>query len=278
VENERDGDRGKAAGAANQIGTSYEARLNPAPMTGQVIRPGFAVTVRGCRASGYDSGVIDQMPVWDGITQRDVFTEDGLRDRLAFADAARGQDWPRVFAFLEACPDWINVTRPGGTSLFAPLHQAAYGGAPRDVIERLVALGAWRTLRNARGERPLDVLDWRRHPDLVGPLEPRLRRGVPAETLRKLQAHFHAVIRGRADDLVTRYEVRLPELEPLLELGDTEVWFAVPGFYGGFRYRLEQAGTNARLVAESFCRISGGSGQRHEITADGSRLVAEGFV
>jgi hypothetical protein len=93
-----------------------------------------------------------------------------------------------------------------------------------------------------------------------------------------LQAHFHAVIRGRADDLITRYEVRLPELEPLLELRDPEIWFAVPGMYGGFRYRLEGTGTDARLVTESFCRIAGGSGQRHEVTTDGSRLVAEGFV
>ena len=197
---------------------------------------------------------------------------------MAFADAARAQDWPRVLELLETWPEWINVSRPGGTARFAPLHHAADGGAPRDVIERLVALGAWRTLRNSSGQRPIDVLDWRRHPDLVSAHEPRLRHGVPPEALQRLQAHFHAVIRGRVDDLITRYEVRLPELEPLLELGDTEVWFAVPGMYGGFKYRLEGSGNNARLVTESFCRVSGGSGQRHEITADGSRLVAEGFV
>jgi hypothetical protein len=222
--------------------------------------------------------VIDRAPVWDGMTQREAFTEDALRDRLAFADAARAFDWPRVFELLARWPDWINVARPGGTSLFAPLHQAACGGAPRDVIERLVDLGAWRTLRNARGERPIDVLDWRRHPTLVGPLEPRLRHAVPAAALQKLQAHFHAVIRGRADDLITRYAVRLPELEPLLELDDQEVWFPVPGMYGGFRYHLEGSGIDARLVTESFCRVAGGSGQRHDITTDGSRLVAEGFV
>jgi len=222
--------------------------------------------------------VVDWTPVWDGITRRDLFTEEGLRDWMAFPDAARASDWPRVFEFLASSPDWINVTRPGGTSRFAPLHQAAYGGAPRVVVEHLVALGAWRTLRNARGERPIDLLDWRRHPTLVGPLEPRLRHAVPADVLQALQVHFHAVIRGRADDLITRYEVRLPELEPLLELRDPEIWFAVPGMYGGFRYRLEGTGTDARLVTESFCRISGGSGQRHEVTTDGSRLVAEGFV
>jgi hypothetical protein len=70
-----------------------------------------------------------------------------------------------------------------------------------------------------------------------------------------LQAHFHAVIRGRADDLITRYEMRLPELEPLLELRDPEIWLAVPGMYGGFRDRLEGTGKDARIVTESLpCR------------------------
>jgi hypothetical protein len=48
--------------------------------------------------------------------------------------------------------------------------------------------------------------------------------------------------------------------------------------YGGFNYRLERAGVEPLLLAESFCRVAGGSGQRHEITASGSRLVEEGFA
>jgi hypothetical protein len=218
------------------------------------------------------------MPTWDGITRPDIFNGEALRQRMALADAARAFDWPRVFACLASWPDWINVSRPGGTSWFAPLHQAAYGGAPRYVIERLIDLGAWRTLRDARGQRPIDVLDSKRHPELVSALEPRLRHAVPADVLAKLQTHFHGVIRGRADDLITRFSIRLPELEPLLELEDPEVWFPVLGMYGGFGYRLEGSGAAARLVTESFCRVAGGSGQRHEITAGGSRLVAEGFV
>ena len=71
---------------------------------------------------------------------------------------------------------------------------------------------------------------------------------------------------------------RLPELEPLLELDKAEMWFPIPGMYGGFSYRLECAGANTLLIAESWCRVVGGSGQRHEITAVGSRLTEEGFV
>ena len=47
--------------------------------------------------------------------------------------------------------------RPGGHSRYTVLHQAAHGGAPVAVVEQLLALGAWRTIRTACGERPVDV-------------------------------------------------------------------------------------------------------------------------
>jgi hypothetical protein len=48
--------------------------------------------------------------------------------------------------------------------------------------------------------------------------------------------------------------------------------------YGGFYYRLDAAGVDAKLISESWSRVVGGSGQRHEVTSEGSRLVDEGFV
>lgn len=41
---------------------------------------------------------------------------------------------------------------------------------------------------------------------------------------------------------------------------------------------LTLEGVDAKLVVSSWCRVSGGSGQRHEITSAGSTLVEEGFV
>ena len=64
----------------------------------------------------------------------------------------------------------------------------------------------------------------------------------------------------------------------MLELRRPHLWFPVPGMYGGFRCRLEEAGDDARLVVDSFCRVVSGSGQRHAITSSGSELVEEGFV
>src|SRR5271169_2061140 len=72
--------------------------------------------------------------VWDGVVR--------------LADAARSYDWRRVFTILDEHQQLVNTTRPGGSSLYAALHQAAYGGAPTDVVLRLVELGAWRTLQN----------------------------------------------------------------------------------------------------------------------------------
>lgn len=220
--------------------------------------------------------------VWDGIIRVDALEESRNRFRQELADAAKRYDWSQVTTVLRENPDLVNTTRPGGSSLYVPLHQAAHGGAPVDVVQELVDLGAWRTLQNARGERPVDVAERRGHRRLRGILEPQFRRHVPNGVLLRIQAHFHEVILGRAADEVRRWGLRLPDLEPLLELERQDpslpVWFAVPGMYGGFAYHLRSDGVEAVLVSESWCRVVEGSGQRHEITSSGSRLAEEGFV
>lgn len=116
------------------------------------------------------------------------------------------------------------------------------------------------------------------HHHLEDALAPEVCREVPRRLLEELEAHFHEVIMGRVEGLIDQYRLRLPPLEPLLELKDPEMWFPVPGMYGGFHYRLEHAGDTPLVVAESWCRVSGGSGQRPEIDPYGSKLVGEGFV
>lgn len=103
-------------------------------------------------------------------------------------------------------------------------------------------------------------------------------RQAPEETLRAIQQHFHAVIRGRAAELIDKHGLELPELAPLVGSDEPEAWSPIPGMYGGFRYRLEGEGEQAKLITESRCRVVSGSGQRHEITVRGSKLVDEGFV
>lgn len=188
-----------------------------------------------------------------------------------------GTDHP-YFRGGAAHKELVNTTRPDGSSLFTPLHQAAHGGAPVEVAQRLIDMFAWRTLQNALSERSLDVAERYGHRHLLGVLTPEYKHHVPAGVALKIQANFHAVIRGRVDQPLPGHRLRLPELEPLLELDRPRMWFPVPGMYGGFRYRLAAVGVEAKLVSESWCRVADGSGQRHEITSAGSRLVEEGFV
>lgn len=216
--------------------------------------------------------------LWDGMTQPETINESSLQSRIELADAAKAGDWTKVLTVLESDSALINVCRPGGESLFAPIHQAAYCGASESVVQRLIDAGAWRTLQNSRGERAVDVAQRRGHAHLSPLLEPVFKHRVPMGVLLKVQSNFHGVIRGRVDELLQQHELRLPVLEPLLELDTAEMWFPVPGMYGGFSYRLETFGVDAILVAESWCRVSEGSGQRHQITSRGSQLVAEGFV
>lgn len=87
------------------------------------------------------------------------------------------------------------------------------------------------------------------------------------------------MIRERACKLVEEHALRLPQLDPLLEMeAGGEIWFPVPGMYGGFKVGLVGDGVDAKLVVENWCRVVEGSGQRHEITCRGSNLVEEGFV
>lgn len=215
---------------------------------------------------------------WDGITRGATLKDGPERQRHQLADLAKRYEWDAVLAFLAEHRDLVNVTRPDGESWYAALHQAAHGGAPAQVAERLIELGAWRLLPTATRERPFEIARRRGHAHLLGPLEPRPVIDVPAEKLAEIQRHFHEVIRGHAAGLIDQNGLRLPELAVLTESEPPAAYFAVPGMYGGFHYRLCQAETGWLLTSASWSRIVGGSGRRYEISAAGAQLVDEGFV
>ena len=101
---------------------------------------------------------------------------------------------------------------------------------------------------------------------------------VDPNTLRAIERHFHEVIRARDAKFVDGPVAALPDLAEALSCDEPKAWFPVPGMYGGFSYWFEGEGPEARLVVESWCRVCVGSWQRHMITAEGSKLVEEGFV
>lgn len=95
--------------------------------------------------------------------------------------------------------------------------------------------------------------------------------------LAPLEHHFHALIRERAGDLITG-DLILPSLADLADAPDRTAWFPVPGMYGGFSYRLAGEEEAPMLIVENWCRVVEGSGERHEVTGEGYRLVEKGFV
>lgn len=211
---------------------------------------------------------------WDGVTLRSTYNDGlvALRDRLA--DAARDGDWPAVFTLLGTAKTSVNNWRVGGASWYSVLHQAAWHGADTGTVVRLVEAGGWRTLRTHDGQCPEDIAAQRGHRHLAELLAPAPRHPVSRELREGLERGLHSVVMTRAGNLVAKERLRLPELDPLTELANPSCWFPVPGMYGGFGYRLD----GEELEVKSWCRVSGGSGQTHRITAHAVELVDSGWA
>lgn len=95
-----------------------------------------------------------------------------------------------------------------------------------------------------------------------------------------IEKRFHDVINGRCHFLewAKNPDRNMPRItEDLLGREERE-WFPVPGMYGGFAYELTEGADGLTLTVESWCRVVGGSGQRHIITPDSTELVEVGFV
>ncbi len=219
---------------------------------------------------GAASTIMNEL-TWYGETRYGTFNERLDEERRRLADAAKAADWPSVFDVLSRDATLVNTWRLEGSSLYTPLHQAAHTGAPASVVERLLELGAWRTLRNAKKERPVDVAVRTGHKNLEKLLEPRLVRSVLKESLMPLRAYLHGVIRARAERLVEEHALRLPEVEPLLEYRTPSMWFAVPGMHGGFRLHFEKGRgkQGPALLVESSCNVVEGSGECRRVTVFG---------
>ncbi len=100
----------------------------------------------------------------------------------------------------------------------------------------------------------------------------------PATELERVREHFHTLIRSRAGAGLGDQASSLPELSANTGSEEEPAWFAVAGMDGGFKYWWDTSAAGLRLISESWSQRTPGSGQLHEITADGARLLGEGFV
>lgn len=213
---------------------------------------------------------------WHGVDDPRTADPAELARSMALADAARDFNWPTVFGLLRADPPWVNRSRLGGASGFAPLHQAAHGGAPLEVAQTLLDTGALRTLRTAAGERAVDVARRRGHLHLLEILEPRGLLAVSMEKLQAVEQGVHAVIRGREGvlPLLERCSMRLPPLEVLTEIPARQLWFPVPGMYGGFHLQLGVVVDEPVCLVDSWVRVVEGSEERVAVTRGGAVRLA----
>lgn len=118
------------------------------------------------------------------------------------ANAASAGEWHHVFQILDQDRaegrSLVNTWRPGGVSWSTPLHQAARQGAGAEIVEALLARGAWRGMPDAAGLLPLDLAVREHHVDLVELL-------VPPETTAQERAVLWAleVQLGKAIELIS---------------------------------------------------------------------------
>lgn len=222
---------------------------------------------------------MDAHLIWDGVTQPESLSRKEREAREKLASSAYHSDWNSVFQILRQNSEWVNFTKVGGVSRYTPLHQAAYNGAPIEVVEVLLYMGAWRAIRNQHGKRPIDIAQDQNHQHLFEILEPVYHQKIPTDILQDLQNNFHDVIIGRAKEQVEENQLNLPELEPMLEYDSAcPFWFGIPGMFGGFKYWLENRWDSTLLISESWSYVVKGSGERHIVTPFGCTLVAKGFV
>ena len=212
---------------------------------------------------------------WQGVLDPDVLNSALVAHAARLADAAKAGRWDTVLELVEGRSTWsdANQWRVTGRSWFTPLHQAAWLGAPVDVAERLLRAGAWRSLRTADGDRPIDIARKRGHHHL---LETLAVRDVSASDQRRFVAwdsYLADLIAERTRHVEPVRFRPVPTELLVMEQMDT-LWVSYPGMYGGFNLSVHRD----RLFVESWSRVVGGSGQAHIITENGCVLVEEGFA
>lgn len=222
---------------------------------------------------------------WNGVLNPTLISDSAVAAAHQLADAAKAGDWATVFRLLDHKADSLEINwwRPGGTAWFTILHQAAWHGAPVKVAAELIRRGALRTTVDSRGRTPRDILMDRHgatktaavrpHRALAECLAPPPKR-LASPTISALDQHLSEVIDGRIrgrlyDGRDPRELLRYPSAAVLHEAPNQQLWFPVPGFYGGFLITLRGDALDVR----SWCRVVEGSERTHLVTEYGTTLV-----
>lgn len=216
--------------------------------------------------------------LWDAVLERSDLEPTVLALRDALSDAVEQGHWAHVATLLDRTDDDLpsalsaNALRAGDRSGTAPLHHAALQGAHPDVVDDLVARGAWRTLRTTDGETAEAVARRLGHVSLADRLRPEPAMVMGDEAVADVETFLRALVEVRTRRISR--PLRYPQLGPLLEYPDTTMWVRVPGMYGGFACRWAEDTVEPTVEVRSASRVVGGSGRTHHVTVEGIELVA----
>ena len=164
------------------------------------------------------------------------------------------------------------------SSRWTIVHHAAYFKAPLQVLQLMNVNQYPLSLPDADGKLPVDHLDSSSSKDAKTLLTPTYKINFLQLEMKLLQANFHEVIRERVATLIQKQNLILPVLSMLLEdiSRDKEIYFDIPGMYGGFTYWFEFDSTKTEIVAlysRSSSRLVGNSEQLHKCTTERWELV-----
>jgi hypothetical protein len=186
------------------------------------------------------------------------------------------RDWAALVKQIEERPMLVNTIYRRGRSTFHLLHEVVRHDVPRSVVHDLVKLGAFKTVKDSSGRRPVDIARKSGFDDLVIPLKTEALHPGDRKNLAYIQELFHGLIRAFMLAYKAPTDLRLPPLSILTEGWNTKVWFPIPGMYGGFHFWLDSDDNGTFLIADSWCRVCGGSEMRHRITPFEAVLIEEG--
>lgn len=239
----------------------------------------MATPARGAPRETDEDGPFPKELTWHGgLADSSAYHPEWLHRLHELSNAARAGDFELVLQLLDdrLVDVPANAWRPGGQSLFTPLHHAAWHGVRPGVVESLVERGAWRNLPDSQNRIPLDIARERGHSHLLEVLRPQPSGDQNQdEPFERLSANLHALIESRIRPALPALKLRPLPAQALVEVPrDQPVWFPVPGMYGGFSVRLREK----HLYVVSWSRVADGSGQAHIISRTGVLLIGEGFV
>lgn len=220
--------------------------------------------------------------MWTGSVHADYMGMGFYQMQVELSQLAHDGQWDQLISRVYSCgciesPNSINPDEDSWNTL---IHKAVEAGVKAVIVQMLIDAGGWRTIRNAQGERPIDIARRLGHEHLYQVLEPVIRHPCEDADLMAIQERFHALIQKTADDLELDLQgwFRFPSLSILQELKDPTMNVAVSGMYGGFDYRLEFREGSPVLVTEYESRICSGSEELYEITPDSCNRVEGEFL